>query len=71
MEGRKLQIGDLVVDRFEYYKLGLLGRSSLLPPAGVIVKTKQVGKQEWFLVSWSGAQLQEQYWADIDLWRIG
>lgn len=67
---RKLQIGDLVVDRFEYCKLGMLGRISSLPPAGVIVKTKQVGRQEWFLVSWSETQSLEQYWADIDLWRI-
>lgn len=70
MMERKLQIGDLVVDRFEYCKLGMLGRLSALPPAGVIVKTKQVGRQEWFLVSWSETQSQEQYWADIDLWRI-
>jgi len=64
---RKLKVGDLVVNRFEYNKLGMLERTTSLPPAGVITNVKRTGIHDLFLVSWSESQYMDQYWYDIDL----
>lgn len=62
-----MKIGDLVIERYEYKRLGI---NSPLPPVGTIVRIDPNTREPQITVLWSDTQRVEPLWEEIDLWRI-
>lgn len=62
-----MNVGDLVIERFEYRKLGV---NSPLPPVGTIVRIDPTTRGPQITVLWSDTQRVEPLWEENDLWRI-